>query len=265
MKAPRSTIEVSSRADLALRRACGLALTLLLLAPVAARGEGTPATAPSPEELLRQMSALLKDAGTFRFHAEINFDDVLVSGQKVQYAGAVDVTVRRPDGVCVDYRDDLSAKRFWYDGKTGTLLDVIKSKYSQTELPGTIDAAVDQLEQRYRLSLPLADLISSDVFKTIDEHALAWVYLGVHDVEGTPAHHIAVVGENADLQLWIQKDGKPLPLKLVITYKNAPAAPQYEAVLMDWNLGAKVDDDTFEPDLPKGAKRIEFLVAEGSR
>jgi hypothetical protein len=264
-KAPRSAIEAPSRADLALQRACGLALTLLLLAPVAARGEEMRAVAPSPEELLRQMSVTLKDAGSFRFHAEINFDDVLVSGQKLQYAGAVDVTVRRPNGVYVDYRDDLSAKRFWYDGKTGTLLDVARSKYSQTDLPGTIDAAVDQLQERYQLSLPLADLISSDVFEMIDERALAWVYLGVHDVEGTPAHHIAIVGENADLQLWIQKDGKPLPLKLVITYKNAPAAPQYEAVLMDWKLGSKVDDDIFEPDLPKGAKRIEFLVAEGSR
>lgn len=41
----------------------------------------------------------LPGAGTFRFHTEINFDDVLVSGQKLQYAGAVDVTVRRPAGV----------------------------------------------------------------------------------------------------------------------------------------------------------------------
>lgn len=265
MRVLRSTVDASRRADLALWRVCGLALTLLLLAPVAARAEGTPARAPSPEELLRQMSATLKDAGSFRFHAEISFDDVLVSGQKLQYAGAVDATVRPPNGVYLDYRDDLSAKRFWYDGRTGTLLDVTHGRYSQTDLPDTLDAAVQQLEERYQLSLPLADLISSDVFATIDANALAWVYLGVHDVEGTPAHHIAVVGANADLQLWIQKDGQPLPLKLVITYKNAPAAPQYQAVLMDWKLGAKVGDDTFAPDLPKDAKRIEFLVAEGSR
>jgi len=132
-------------------------------------------------------------------------------------------------------------------------------------LPGEIDAAVDQLQQRYALTLPLADLISSDVFEMIDKRALAWGYIGVHDVEGTLAHHIAILGERADLQLWIQKDGQPLPLKLVVTYKSTPSAPQYEAVLMDWELDAKVAASTFEPDLPDGAQKIEFLVAEGGR
>lgn len=247
------------------RRVLGLALLLLLAAPLAAQGQADQAEPPSPEALLKQMSAELKQAGSFRFHAEINFDDVLISGQKIQYAGAGDISVRRPDGIAVDYRDDVSAKRFWYDGKTGTLLDVEQARYSQAELPGDIDAAVDVLHERYDLALPLADLISSDLFQLIDARALAWGYVGVHDVEGTPAHHIAIVGSNADLQLWIQKDGPPLPIKLVLTYKNQPESPQYEAVLMDWKLGAKLPAKTFEPALPKGAHKIEFLVVEVDR
>jgi hypothetical protein len=250
------------------RKTCslvGLAVILMLAAPLAARAQGAPAAAPSPEDLLRQMSAALKKAETFRFHAEITFDDVLVSGQKIQYAGAADLTVRRPNGVYIDYRDDLSAKRFWYDGKTGTLLDVPHGMYSQVDLPGDIDAAVDQLQQRYGLSLPLADLISSDLFQVIDAKALAWAYVGVHDVEGTPAHHVALLGENADLQVWIQADGPPLPLKMVITYNQVPEAPQYEAVLMDWKLAAKVSSAVFQPVLPKDVKQIDFLVVEGGQ
>jgi hypothetical protein len=243
----------------------GLAAILLVAGPLAARGQGAPSATPSPEQLLRQMSEELKKAGTFRFHAEINFDDVLISGQKLQYAGAADVTVRQPNGVSIDYRDDISAKRFWYDGKTGTLLDLVHGKYSQADLPGDIDSALDQLLERYELALPLADLISSDHFEMIDGRAIAWGYVGIHDVEGAPTHHVAIVGENADLQLWIQKDGRPLPLKLVVTYKNIPQAPQYQAVLMDWEVGAKVSADTFEPALPEGAQQIEFLVAEGRK
>jgi len=237
-----------------------------LLAVVVLAAVGLSATlagaAPSPEELLRQMSSELKDAKAFRFHAEITFDDLLVSGQKIQYAGAADITVSRPAGIYVDYRDDLSAKHFWYDGKSGTLLDVATSRYSQVELPGDIDAAVDRLEEDFGLSLPLADLISSDHYRTIEAQALAWTYLGVHDVEGTPAHHIAIVGRNADLQLWIQQKGRPLPLKMVVTYTSVPRAPQYQAVLMDWELGAKVAAGAFEAKLPKDARRIEFLSVE---
>jgi len=242
----------------------GLAAILLVAGPLAARSQDAPSAEPSPEQLLRKMSDALKSAKNFRFHAEINFDDVLISGQKIQYAGAVDVTVRRPNGIYVDYRDDVSAKRFWYDGKTGTLLDLAQARYSTADLPGEIDAAMDQLQQRYNLALPLADLISSDLFEIIDERAIAWGYIGIHDVEGALTHHLAIVGENADLQIWIQKDGLPLPLKFVVTYKNAPSAPQYEAVLMDWDLEAKIAAGSFEPALPKGAQQIEFLVVEGS-
>ena len=172
------------------------------------------------------------------------------------------MVVRRPNGVYIDYRDDLSAKRFWYDGKTGTLLDVAQKTYSQARLPGDIDSAVDQLQERYELALPLADLISGHHFETISERALAWGYIGVHDVDGTPADHIAITGKNADLQIWIEKKGAPLPLKIVVTYKNAPMAPQYQAVLMDWKLGLKTSADTFQPRLPKGARKVEFLVVE---
>lgn len=235
--------------------------TVLLALPLAAPAEVTA----SPETLLRKMSEELKNAGSFRFHAEINFDDVLISGQKLQYAGAADITVRRPDGISVDYHDDLSAKRFWYDGKTGTLLDVPRDVYSKADLPGNIDAAVDRLHERYELALPLADLISSDLFELLEDRALAWGYIGVHDVEGAPTHHVALTGENADLQVWIQKNGRPLPLKLVVTYKNVPMAPQYQAVLMDWKLGASVSDKNFTPRLPPNAKQVEFLVMEGRK
>ena len=227
--------------------------------------EETPLPASAPATLLRQMSEELNNAGAYRFHAEINFDEVLISGQKVQFAGAADVRVRHPDGIFIDYRDDLSAKRFWYDGKTGTLLDVFQDVYSTADLPGGIDAAVDQLQQRYGLALPLGDLISSDVFAVIDSRALAWGYIGVHDVEGTAAHHLAIVGENADLQVWIQEEGRPLPLKIVVTYKNAPMAPQFQAVLMDWEFGTDIAADSFEPDLPEGALKAKFLVVEGSK
>lgn len=240
-----------------------LAALLIFLAPAVGRSQAAPPAIPSPEELLEKASAELAK-GPYSFHAEIGFDDVLISGQKLRYAGAADFTVRPPNAVYVDYRDDLSAKRLWSDGKTITLLDVPSAKYSRAAAPGDLDTTADLLKKRYDLTLPLADLVSNDLFKRIESHAHAWGYIGVHDVEGTPAHHIAIRGENADLQLWIQKTGKPLILKLVLTYTNVPTAPQYEAILMDWKLGAEVSDATFAPVLPEGAQQIEFAVSEGA-
>ena len=253
MKSLRSTI------------ANALAAMLLLMGPYTAYGLDSVSAPPSPDQLLQQMSNALKDAKNLRFHAEINFDDVLISGQKIQYAGAVDVTLRRPNGVYIDYRDDLSAKRFWYDGKTGTLLDVAQEKYSKVNLPSDIDAAINELQNRFALTLPLAELISSDFFAILDNIALAWGFIGVDDVGGTPTNHIAIVCEDTDLQLWIQKDGPPLLVKFVVTYKKIPQAPQYEAVLMDWDLAAKILPPSFDPVLPKDATQIDFLTAEGAQ
>jgi hypothetical protein len=238
----------------------GLCTILFLAAPLAAGGQDAASPPPSPPELLRQMSEQLQ-AATLRFHAEILFDDLLPSGEKIQLAGALDATVKRPHGVYIDYRDDRSAKRFWYDGKTATLLDRAADKYATVELPGEIDAAVQQLQERYDVTLPLGNLVSSDLFEIIEEKATAWGYVGIGDVEGTPCHHLAIVGEDKDLQLWIQRDGKPLLLKFVLTYKQVPMAPQYQAVLMDWDFGKKVSDGTFRASLPKGAEEIPFLVA----
>lgn len=242
----------------------GLGALLLLGVASTAQGQDGTSAPPQPEALLRQMSEELKASPTFRFHAEILFDDLLPSEEKIQYAGALDATVKRPSGVYIDYRDDRSAKRFWYDGKTATLLDLAQAKYAKVELPDEIDAAVADLKKRYDLSLPLGELISSDLFQIIDEKAVAWGYIGIGDVEGTACHHLAIVGDDTDLQVWIQKEGKPLLLKFVVTYKQVPMAPQYQAVLMDWEFGEKVSDGTFRAALPTGAEEIPFLVA-GSR
>ena len=172
----------------------GLGALLLVTVPGAAQAQDGASEPPRPEALLRQMSEQL-DAETLRFHAEILFDDLLPSGEKIQLAGALDATVKRPSGVYIDYRDDRSAKRFWYDGKDATLLDVIQNKYATVGLPGEIDAAVAQLQQRYDLTLPLGNLISSDLFEILEKAALAWGYVGIGDVEGTACHHLALVGE----------------------------------------------------------------------
>ena len=60
-----------------------LTAILLVAGPLAAQGQGAPSATPSPEELLRQTSRELKNAGIFRFHAEITFDEVALGAADV--------------------------------------------------------------------------------------------------------------------------------------------------------------------------------------
>jgi hypothetical protein len=54
----------------------------------------TPAVAEPADELLKQMSAYIGSAGQFTFHADITFDRVLPSEEKLQYVAIEDVALR---------------------------------------------------------------------------------------------------------------------------------------------------------------------------
>jgi len=238
-----------------------------MVAPTGDAAAQAAANAPPPSsrEVLRSMSETLQSAKRMSFHVELNFDEVLDDGQKVQLAGATTVKLRRPNGLSVDYRDDLSAKKLWYDGKSLTLFDPGHDVYATAPAPGSMEQAVDQFERDYGVFLPLSNLIIGDPYEKALAHFRRGKYLGIHDVDGTPCHHVAFVGEALDWQLWVETGKKALPRKVVVTYKQDPGSPQYMANLMDWDLDAKLSDGDFEVEIPAEAVATRFLAIEEVR
>src|SRR5215467_2077722 len=91
--------------------------------PPAASSSAAPAVAERADRLLRQMAEYVGSAQEFIFRADITFDHVLPSGQKLQFSAAEDVVLQRPGRLYVEWNGDLGARQFWYDGKTVTLYD----------------------------------------------------------------------------------------------------------------------------------------------
>jgi len=210
-------------------------------------------------EILRRASDTLKHAKRLSFHAEIAFDEEPRPGLLVQLAGAVDIDLRRPNGLRVDYRDDGDAKTLWYDGSRLTLLDWANGVFATRDAPATIDETMDQVEAKLGLNLPLGDLIASDPAGALLESALRGTYLGIHDVEGVPCHHLAFLQDNVDWEIWIEAGKVAVPRKILIRYKKQRGWPQYTAVLMDWKIDPKLADDTFAAKIPKDAVEVEFI------
>jgi hypothetical protein len=230
-------------------------------APAAAKksAKHTPVVDKQADALLQKMGATLQNAKAMRFHAEITFDDVLPSGQKIQYAGAMEAFVRRPDRLYVAYQDDLTAKEFWYDGKTATLVDVPHNVYSSAKAAKRIDAALDGLVSDYGLTLPLADLVYNKPYDAMMRHVEYGIDLGTHDVQGVACRHLAFVQKQADWQIWIEEGIQVVPRKIVITFKTLPGAPQFSAIFTGWDFKAELADATFKPVLPKDAQMIAFI------
>ena len=79
-------------------------------APAATTASSTPTRTVPPvvaeqaDRLLRQMGDYIGSADQFTFHADITFDHVLPSGQKLQYSASEDVALQRPGGLYVEWQ-----------------------------------------------------------------------------------------------------------------------------------------------------------------
>ncbi len=224
-----------------------------------------PALDPAADKLFGNMCEALGSANAFSFHAEVLFEQVLPSAVKVQYAGAMDFSLQRPGELAVNYRSDTGAKELWYgDGKL-TLFDPRYDMYATIAVPGTIDAMLDEVAQKQGLTMPLSDLAFSNPCVRPRKIAIYSGYMGVNDVNGVPCDHLAFSSADNDFQIWVQHSGKPVPRKIVINHRTEPGSPEYIAVLSDWKFPAEISATRFQPDLPRDAKRIEFLKVKESK
>jgi hypothetical protein len=218
-----------------------------------------PKIDPRADELLSRTCAALGTADAFSFHAEVMFDKVLPHTVKVQFAAEMNFYLQRPDELAVDYQSDLGGKRVWYDNGELTIFDLPHQMYASMKAPSSIDAMLDEVEQKENITLPLANLAYSEPCQRIRKQIIYSGYIGVNDVNGEDCDHVAYSSRNVDLQLWLARTGKPVPRKIVINYRTEPGAPEYIAVLSDWKFPKEIPASRFRPDLPKDAKRIEFL------
>ena len=71
-----------------------------------------PAVAEPADRQIKEMAAYVGSANEFTFHADITFDHVLPSGQKLQFSAADEVVLQWPSRLYVEWNGDLGARQF---------------------------------------------------------------------------------------------------------------------------------------------------------
>ena len=221
--------------------------------------DGIKGIEPQADRILREMSGYLKAHQEYKFHAEITYDSLLSNDQEIQYGGATDVSVRRPDKLHVEYRGDERQSRVVFDGTKITLCDLVANTYSVMKVPSDIDAAVDHVFEKYNFSVPIADMVYSDLYRILTEKVQSGFLVGQHAVDGIPCHHLVFKQELIDWQIWIEVGPNPVPRKLVITYVGDKGWPQYSARFTSWDFKPKHSEDYFRFQSPAGADQIDVL------
>jgi len=215
-------------------------------------------TEPQADNMLKQMSDYLKTAKAFSYSADITFDDTIVTGQKLQYAAAMNVAMERPNHLYIEFTGDLGAQTFWYDGKTVTIHNIDGNIWSKVDVPDNIDDALNFIVEKYNFSIPLAELVYTDPYKVLTEVSKGGFYVGFNDAAGEMTHHLAYTTDLIDWQIWILDGEQVVPRKVVITYKDLPSSPQYSAILTDWDFAPRYPEQLFKANAPSDAVWVEM-------
>jgi hypothetical protein len=227
-------------------------------APAKAQPQQDQPVSAQADRVLRTMAAYVGSANQFTFHADITFDHVLPSGQKLQFFANEEVAVQRPDRLYVEWDGDLGTRQFWYDGKSVTLYDPASPFYASASASGEFDGMLEMAVSKLNFSPPLADLLYRDPYKTMRQNVRYGFDLGQNFVEGRKCRTLAFVEQDVDWQIWIENGPQPTPCKLVITYKTQPSQPQFSAVFSDWDFTPRIAAQTFVPELPPGVEKVPF-------
>jgi len=229
--------------------------------PVSKAEKGAEEVAVDPDALsaLTRMGAYLRTLKSFEVEAATTREEVLDSGEKLQFTGATHAVAQPPDRLRLETESDRQEREYIYDGKHFTLWAPRLNYYATITAPSTIGKLADDLEERYAIEMPLVDLFRWGAPGRKAETLTGASDIGPGQIGGTNCEHFAFRQEGLDWQVWIQKGGFPLPRKLVLTDLTDDARPQTTAVYT-WNLAPAVNEKAFVFEAPSDARQI--VIAE---
>ena len=227
-------------------------------APAAAAVTETEARASA---ILMRMADFLSGAQSFSVSVRAGYDAVQKSGQKIEFGDMRKVTVSRPDRLRMEgERSDGTKTLTVFTGKEIVLIDETSNVYATAPQPGGLDDTIVYFVKDLGMKLPLAVLLVSQLPAELKDR-VRWVdYVEKTNILGPTSHHLAARTDTVDFQAWVADGDKPLPLRVVINYKQAKGEPQFRAQLSDWNLAPAIDDSTFVAKPPDGAQKVAFAA-----
>ena len=240
----------------------GLA-SCLTIAPVYAQSPSRVAgqTEEHAMSSLMQAAEFLAKAQRFSVVADIGYDVIQDWGQKLEFGATRKIIVRRPDRIAVDITDRDGTKRgFRFDGKQIAFFGLNEKVYATAQKSGDLDVAFAYFTRDLQMPMPMAELFSNNLPKTIKDKVSEAYWVEEATIDGTSCDHIALRNDLVDMQLWIAKGEKPLPERLVITYKLEDGEPQFWANFHDWNFAPDTPESLFAFTPAEGAVRIAFIA-----
>jgi hypothetical protein len=236
---------------------------VFVIQPQGSRAEDAQVTMqkvmPDALAALERMGEHLKTLNQFTLSAATTSEDVLDYGEKVMIGGDITYHVKSPDRLSLDIATDKRERHYFYNGKTVTVYAPALKFYSSFAAPDTTTKMIKEAEDTYDVEVPLADLffLGTKGSKADASNIISAFYVSDSTIDGAVCAHYAYRTATAHFQVWIPKEGEPLPCKIVRNLADDPARPQYTAVLT-WKTNETFAEEVFNFTPPADAEMIKM-------
>jgi hypothetical protein len=211
------------------------------------------------QAILQGMAEFLATAPRFSVSINSDYDVVQASGAKIEFGERRRLVLQRPDKLRVETeRSDGSQTAAVFTGKETVLVDTTHKIYASAPQTGGLDESIVHFVSDLGMRFPLAMLLVSRLPVEFERRVRSIDYVERTNLFGVPAHHLAARGDTVDFQVWVRDGAQPLPLRIVLTYKDEPGQPEFRAQFADWNLAPVITPATFQPPILADAQKVQF-------
>ena len=157
----------------------------------------------------------------------------------------------------VDLTGDDGSTKLTYDGKTVTIFGVEAKKYATISVPNTLQGMLETVMGKLGVDFPLADFLTNAPDKSFLFGVTAGREVNTVTIDGVPCRHLLFTQPpGIELELWVEKNDRALPRRLIATYRSEPGQPSFVAELFDWDFSIHPTDAEFAFQPPQGPPRL---------
>ena len=241
-----------------------LRLLVLVLAclslPAAARTmNGAKDVDPLAADVLKAVTEPIRNAKSYSFRALVTRELLGTNGQIVTQFSTNRVTICRPDKMRIEFQGRGQAVELTFNRGEVVLYAPGPNVYTHFSVPATISAALDALEKKRNIHLPVRNLLTSDPGKSLINDLTTAYVVGRTNLFDEKVHHLVFTEPNAEWQMWVTGGAKPRVRRLQVIDESQPHKPRTTVDFFDWDFNPIAPPSMFSFTQPKDAKQIDFL------
>ena len=211
---------------------------------------------------INQMIAYTSALDKVIITADVSTDAGLDAGLIVSNPAELTIKFDRPGSMHMKRFDGINTTEIVIHEGNLTVYNSENGFFARADVPEDIEEAMQFAMEKYDVDTPLSELFFSDATQALMAEQDTVLYLTDKSrVRGTDCHHLAIRGDEIDLQLWVTEGANPVPKEIMMTMKWVGGSPRSTAVL-DWETVSEFEPGTFEFSAPEGAQEIPFANNE---